>query len=184
MKKKEEIKEAVYKTVIKCSPTIVSFVYKCNGTHEDAEDLIQDVMEALLVKEESYLQKIISLEGYCVGVSKNLWGKELEKRKYIKRFARYRPKNTQILKKDKDEDENFFKLELEKICWQSLMRTNFEHRNIILAFLKGEKDEVIADRFGYTINNIQKKRSLTLRRLRKLIEGSVRYQELMRNLHE
>jgi len=63
-------------------PTIKHFVLKNNGTNEEANDVFQDALVIFYVKirKGEYLSTS-SLKTYLFGISKNLWLKELRKKR-------------------------------------------------------------------------------------------------------
>jgi len=71
--------EQIYKTTF---PTVEIFVRKNKGTTEDAHEIFQDALYQIIVRSKvRKLELTSSFEGYLFTVCKNLWYRELNKRK-------------------------------------------------------------------------------------------------------
>jgi RNA polymerase sigma factor (sigma-70 family) len=137
-------------------PTIRNFVCVNSGNEEDAEDIFQDSIIVLYKKiRDNDLELQCSFKTFLFSVSKNLWLKELDKRKIVRDkvelvedFANIEPQDE--VKVDTDENYNLYQkhfAELSDKC-QELLKLYYSKVSL----------KEIAQKLGFSSEKYAKKR--------------------------
>ena len=138
---------------------LVIFVCRNSGTEDDAADLTQEVMmlywrknlaeKQKALEDPSYTPRIIANEmGYLYGMGKNLWLKELERRKISPQF----PYDVEIdmLFERYAEEEDSYKAILIKVLRTSLSKLGEDCRTLIKLFYYDQISmQDIAEKMGF-----------------------------------
>lgn len=137
---------------------LVIFVCRNSGTEEDAKDLTQDVIVLYYRKDvaeikkaienPSYTPRIITNEtGYLYSMGKNLWYKELERRKISPQFSY----DIEIDIFDKfAEEEDSYKAMLMKVVSTSLSKLGENCRTLLIMFYYDQISmQDIAEKMGF-----------------------------------
>ena len=121
---------------------LVIFVCRNSGTEEDAKDLTQDVIvlywrkdvaeKKKAIEDPSYTPRVIANEtGYLYSMGRNLWYKELERRKISPLFSY----DIEIDMFDKfAEEEDSYKATLKKVLRTSLSKLGENCRTLLIMF--------------------------------------------------
>ena len=121
---------------------LVIFVCRNSGTEDDAADLAQEVMmlywrkdlaeKQRTIEDPSYTPRIIANElGYLYGMGKNLWRKELKRRKISPQF----PYDLEIdMFENYTEEEDSYKATLIKALRTSLSKLGEDCRTLITLY--------------------------------------------------
>ena len=137
---------------------LVIFVCRNSGTEDDAADLTQEVMMLCWRKDvaekqkaleyPSYTPRIIANEmGYLYGMGKNLWRKELKRRKISPQF----PYDEEIdMFENYTEEEDSYKATLIKALRTSLSKLGEDCRTLIkLFYYENISMQDIAEKMGF-----------------------------------
>jgi len=121
---------------------LVIFVCRNSGNEDDASDLTQDVMilywrkdlaeKQRTIEDPSYTPRIIANElGYLYGMGKNLWRKELKRRKISPQF----PYDLEIdMFENYTEEEDSYKTMLMKVVSTTLSTLGENCRTLLIMF--------------------------------------------------
>jgi RNA polymerase sigma factor (sigma-70 family) len=158
-----------------CFFPIKRFVLSHNGEEDDLNDVLQDTFLVLSTKvPKEKLKEVNSLHGYIYGVSRNIWFKELERRKICQ-------SNAEFIAPDEDDFEDDFYTELQQrynLYWKHFIRLGHECRKIIQAFIKKIETKEMSDKFGYSQDNYYKRKSLCLKSLQSKIKQDPMFNRL------
>lgn len=137
---------------------LVIFVCRNLGTEEDAADLTQEVMilywrkdlaeKQKALEDPSHTPRIIANEmGYLYGMGKNLWRKELKRRKISPQF----PHDEEInMFENYTEEEASYKAMLTKVLRTSLSKLGEDCRSLIKLFYYDQISmQEIAEKMGF-----------------------------------
>ena len=137
---------------------LVIFVCRNSGNEDDASDLTQDVMilywrkdlaeKQRTIEDPSYTPQIIANElGYLYGMGKNLWRKELKRRKVNPQF----PYDLEIdMFENYTEEEDSYKAILIKVLRTSLSKLGEDCRTLIKLFYYDQISmQDIAEKMGF-----------------------------------
>ncbi len=171
-----EFLEELYRTYY---PSILKFVKNNNGKDEDARDVFQ---EALLIIYQKVRKNSFTLDTtfltYIYAISKNLWMKELRKKKLS---------NSVIKELDEVEDidyyisfENEYKLNVEYFIFRShFNKLSKNCKEILRMFLSKVSYEKIACILNYKNEIVVRKRKYRCKNiLVERIKNDVRYKEI------
>ncbi|WP_299432717.1 sigma-70 family RNA polymerase sigma factor [uncultured Aquimarina sp.] len=169
----ESVIDLIYK---KNFQSILSFIKKNNGTYEDAEEIFQDALFQLIVRLKIRKFEITSsFEGYIFTVCKNLWRKELNKRK-----KRVRNEGAIELVVKENKHSSFI---LEQERWELFEEKINQLSDNCIKLLKDYFNKVsydiIVERFNYSSQNVAFQRVFKCKkRLAELIKKDSKYQDL------
>lgn len=155
---------------------VLSFVRKNKGSYQDAEEVFQDALFQLIVRLKIRKFEITStFEGYLFTVCKNLWRKELNKRKN-------RVRNTDVKELVIEENKHSsFILEQER--WELFEEKMNQLSDNCIKLLKDYFNkvsyDVIVEKFNYSSENVAFQRVFKCKkRLAELIKRDSKYQDL------
>ena len=158
-------------------PKFSSYVYKNSGTYEDAEEVFQDALYQLIVRAKVSGIKIEgSFEGYVFTVCRNLWFKELKKRKK-------RVRNDDVFEL-KDEDESHVIAILQQERWdlfEKMMKDLSEKcSDLLKAYFNNVSYKAIVKKFSYATENAAFQRVFKCKKqLMKLVKSNPKYKNLL-----
>lgn len=155
---------------------VLGFVLKNKGQREDAEDVFQKALLQLAIryKKEPFEIKT-SFEAYLFTVCKNLWRRELNKRKF-------KVTNDGILEL-KDDSTDIAMAALEQERWE-LYNAYFEKlsdncKQILKLFFKKTPYKDIVKRFNYNSETVARQRVFKCKnKLKTLISSDKRFNDL------
>lgn len=137
---------------------LVIFVCRNSGTEEDAKDLTQDVIVLYwrkdvaeikkAIEDPSYTPRVITNEmGYLYGMGRNLWHKELERRKISPQFSY----DIEIDRFERSaEEEDSYKAMLMKVVSTALSTLGEDCRTLIKLFYYDQISmQDIAEKMGF-----------------------------------
>jgi RNA polymerase sigma factor (sigma-70 family) len=154
----------------KLKPDVYRRVRTNSGSKEDAEDIFEQTWEVVLINIKTGKYKEGNFEGYFKQISKNLWLKELEKRRSNQKNVAL---NTEM--KDVSEEELNSKLSEDNnfdIVHQHFMQLDKKCREILTQkYLKGIKMKDIAAQMDSTENFVKVKLFRCKQRLLALLEN-------------
>lgn len=155
--------ETLYNVLYKeCNGIIKKFVYRHFGTEDDFNDLMQETFLAVSTKlKKSDLHGVLSLKAYLIGVSRNLWFKELERKRLSERFL----PEIEVSCNDDDDDYTDSLQQRYNLYWKYFIRLGHECRKIINSAFKKEASADTSYKLGYTRDNFYKRKSLCLKSL-------------------
>ncbi|WP_459210665.1 RNA polymerase sigma factor [Aquimarina rhabdastrellae] len=148
------------------------FVLQNKGTHDEAKDIFQEALLAIIVAVQKRNLNINSFEAYLMTVSKNMWRRELEKKK--KRVI----KDGSATLIDNDNDFALFILEQEQM---QLYREMFHKlsdncKEVLSLFFNNVSYESIVRELGYANINTARQRIFKCKsKLIKLIKSDIRF---------
>jgi RNA polymerase sigma factor (sigma-70 family) len=147
-------------------PFIEGYICSLYGNKEDVADIIQDVCEVILNKKEYFANKPETLlKAYIIGIGRNLWLKELQKRRVIKdKLGDYA-----YWQKSENNHLDLMKLRNIEVFYKCLNKLKSEDRRILLEVKKGYKNQHIADKLGYRIEAFKKRKRSCFRDIMKLM---------------
>ena len=162
----------IYKSTF---PTVEIFVKKNKGTPEDAHEVFQDALFQIIVRSKvKKLELRSSFEAYLFTVCKNLWYRELNKRKKEVRNTRNRDINIE----DRD---------IESILYQERWDL-FEEKinclsekciNLLKDYFNKVSYKLIVEKYSFASENAAFQRVFKCKKqLTKLVKEDFRYQEL------
>ena len=164
--------DQIYKTTF---PIVEVFVKKNNGSSEDAHEIFQDALFQIIVRSKvKKLELRTSFEGYLFTVCKNLWYKELNKKKKEVRNSNFIDNRVE----DKD---------LESILYQERWDLFEEKINCLsekcISLLKDYFNKIpyaiIVEKYAFASENAAFQRVFKCKKqLTKLIKEDIRYQQL------
>lgn len=155
---------------------VLGFILKNKGQSEDAEDIFQKALLQLAIryKKESFEIKT-SFEAYFFTVCKNLWRRELNKRKI-------KVTNDGVVEL-KDDDTDIAMATLEQERWE-LYNTYFEKlsencKQVLKLFFKRTPYKEIVKRFNYSSETVARQRVFKCKnKLKSLISSDRRFNDL------
>ncbi len=163
---------------VKTYPKVVTFILKNNGFNTDAEDIFQKGLLQLIAR---YKVKPFSIsdsfEAYFFTVCKNLWRRELNKRK------RRLTKQGALELLTEEQDIAVASMEQEK--WE-LFQEKINHlsdncKTILKLFFKKVAYSEIMDKMEYASDNVLRQRIFKCKKkLTELIRSDLRYKILKR----
>jgi RNA polymerase sigma factor (sigma-70 family) len=156
--------------------TVKSHVLMNSGSDDDVSDLFQDTIITLYeqVTENSF-ELTTDLKGYFFGIARNLWNKQLRKKKKITGL------NVDIVEED-DSDE-YHNLALEKILSRSFQKLKLDSQTVLTLFSEGISYEEIAVRMNLKNETYaRRKKYLSKEELLEIIKKDPDYQEYLRFL--
>jgi len=155
---------------------VTTFIIKNKGTQEDAKEIFQDALFQLIVRWKVRKFEIkSSFDGYLFTVCKNLWRKELNKRKK-------RVRNEGVIELLVEENKHIsFILEQER--WELFEEKMNQLSDNCIKLLKDYFNKVsydiIVKKFNYSSENVAFQRVFKCkRRLAELIKRDSKYQDL------
>ena len=158
-----------------CFFPIKRFILTHGGEEDDLKDILQDTFLIISTKvPQEKLQQVKSLPGYIFGISRNIWLKELERRKICEN------NNAEFQIEDEIEDEDIYQDVQQRynLYWKHFIRLGHECRKIIQAFIKKIETKEMSDKFGFTTDNYYKRKSLCLKALQTKIKQDPMYNRL------
>jgi DNA-directed RNA polymerase specialized sigma24 family protein len=159
-----------------CFFSIKRFILSHGGEEDDLNDILQDTFLVLTTKvPEEKLREAKSIQAYTFGISRNLWLKELERKKVCENSP------ADFIIPDEADDENDFYTDLQQrynLYWKHFIRLGQECRKIIQAFIKKIETKEMSDKFGYTTDNYYKRKSICLKSLQTKIKQDPMYNRL------
>ncbi len=155
---------------------VVTFVKKNQGTHEDAKEVFQDALFQLIARLKVRKFEIkSSFDGYLFTVCKNLWRKELNKRKRKVR------NDGPIELLDEEARHSAFILEQERweLFEEKISQLSENCMNLLKDYFNKVPYDVIVERFSYSSENVAFQRVFKCKkRLAELIKEDYRYHDL------
>ena len=157
-------------------PRVKYFIFKNNGSEEDAEEIFHNGLYQLIVRAKiKGIQINTTFEGYVFTVCKNLWYKELNKRKKEVR-------NDGIFEL-KDKENEIIEAVLQQERWDLFeeMMTKLSENCIKLLkdYFNKVPYDIIVDKFSYASENVAFQRVFKCKkRLMGLIKNDPRYKNL------
>lgn len=158
-----------------CHPIIKRFVFNHYGTEDDYNDLMQETFLVVSTKlKKGDLNNVLSIKAYLVGVSRNLWFKELERKRLSERCL----PDIEISFNTEDEDYADSLQQRYNLYWKYFIRLGQECRKIITAAIKKEGSNDISYKMGYTRDTYYKRKSLCLKSLYNKIKQDPLFNQL------
>lgn len=138
-------------------PSVRQFIYKNNGSIEDARDIFNDAIVIVLLKaRENVLSIKCSLKTYVYAICRNLWLKKIKIDK--EEFIQYEDIENTIQSAEATEEE-FFNFDRGQLLFQKhLVRLPITCREIIEAFLEGKSFREITDEMDFENESYARKR--------------------------
>ncbi len=157
-------------------PQVITFIKKNQGTYEDAEEVFQDALFQLIARLKVRRFEIKStFDGYLFTVCKNLWRKELNKRKR-------RVRNGGVIELIREEEEHSsFILEQERweLFEEKMAQLSENCMKLLKDYFNKVSYNVIVEKFNYSSENVAFQRIFKCKkRLAELIKKDKRYREL------
>ena len=172
----KETISSLYKSVY---PTIYKFVVNNNGEAANADDVFQEGMYALFYNAKKEGFKInITIEAYLTAICKNIWFKNLKKRR--------KSGVTNIGEKELNIGVDGDKA-LEWAEEQQLMRKKFKLlspgcQKLLTLFFEGATMEMIAEKMDFSSTKYARKKKYKCKeKLVKLVQNDPIFKELMKN---
>lgn len=157
-------------------PKVKSFVLKNRGTFLDAEELFHDALYQLIIRARvKDIQIKSSLDAYIFTICKNLWYKELNKRKMEVR-------NEGVFEL-KEKENNAIESILQQDRWdlfeEMFLKLSNNCRELLKDYFNKVTYDVIIDKFSYASKNVAFQRIFKCKkRLADLIKADMRYNNL------
>jgi RNA polymerase sigma factor (sigma-70 family) len=169
----EEVLSLVYEVLY---PRVKTFVYHNKGSDEDAEDVFHNTLYQLMVRAKlKGVQINTSFEAYFFTVSKNLWYKELNKRKK-------EVKSDKILEFKSQDDyhvESILYQERWDLFNEMFLKISDNCQKLLKAYFAKISYDDIIKRFSYSTKNVAFQRIFKCKAiLTKKIREHVKYKDL------
>lgn len=148
-------------------PMVLHYIKQHSGTEEDAKDMLQDAIVLFYEKAmDNELTLTASVSTYLMGICKNLWKRELEKRA---RQTSFMPETVSPLSEETAEIESQASLSL--VAY--VERLGEKCKEILVSFYyKGHKMDQIASENGYrNLHTATVQKFKCLERLRKTLSS-------------
>ena len=157
-------------------PKIHSFVLKNNGEQEDAEDVFQKALMQIIARYKvKGLAIDSSFEGFLFTACRNLWRRELNKRKKV-------VTNQEVVELyDEADDMTAATLEQEKweLFQEKLTELSENCRTLLQLFFKKTPYIEIVEKLGYNSDNVVRQRIFNCKsQLTKMITNDIRFKHL------
>ena len=158
-------------------PGIKQFVISNSGTFHDAEDIFQDALLIIYIKISNKSLSInCSFGSFLFSVSRNLWLRELKKRKT---HGIHTTDFTDISDKNCNLHADFIMLEKRSLFYEILEDLSDECRKLLTLSLNNTPDEKITELMGYSsVQYTRNRRTLCKERLIKKLWNSRKFKEL------
>ncbi len=158
-------------------PKVVQFVHQNKGQKVDAEDVFQKVLMQISARIRCRELQVIhsTFEGYLFTACKNLWRRELNKRKN-------RVTNDGVIELVSDESDMAYAL-LEQERWElfreKLNQLSENCKQVLILFLKKVSYADIVDQLSYASETVVRQRVFKCKtKLIKVIKADIRFQNL------
>ncbi len=165
----------IYKLIF---PSVRKYISTNSGSLEDAEDIFQKALIQITTKHKvKKLEPITNFTPYLYGVCKNLWLKELRKRK------KHNVSSNVFEVSDEVNTKQLAIEILENDRWELYLK-NFNLlsdncKKVLALFFKKTKQKEIAHKFGYASETVVRQRIFKCKsKLIKLIKEDDEYQKL------
>ncbi len=159
-------------------PNVIKYIRSNSGNKEDAEDVFQKALIIITTKAKvKNYEPVEKFEWYLYGICKNLWLKELSKRKKMN----YKPVLHEI---SDEENAKEIALEILESDRRELYLRNFNLlsencRKILSLFLKRKKHKDIAVELGYNSETVVRQRVFKCKnKLTLMIKSDQSYKKL------
>jgi RNA polymerase sigma factor (sigma-70 family) len=157
--------------------TVRTHILKNSGTEEDAYDIFQDTLMVLFKKvQENHMELTSDLKGFVFGISRNLWSKQLRRKK--------RTTDTQTDIADDFDLEKFLDTPIEQIVQRSFLKLSDECQKVLTLHMQGSDYDQIAKEMNYKSGTYaRRKKYLCKESLIELIKQDPEYcdyEDLMR----
>lgn len=169
----EQVLSLVYDTLY---PRVKSFIYANRGSDEDAEDVFHNALFQLLVRAKvSGVQINTSFEAYFLTVCKNLWYKELNKRKK-------EIKNDGIFELKSEDDyhlESIISQERWDLFREMFLKLSDNCQKLLKDYFAKVSYDDIVKRYSYSTKNVAFQRIFKCKnKLTKLVRLDVRFKNI------
>ncbi|MEL6811421.1 MAG: sigma-70 family RNA polymerase sigma factor [Bacteroidota bacterium] len=157
-------------------PKVVSFVKNNRGTYSDAEEVFQDALYQIIVRAKVKKFEIkSSFEAYLFTVCKNLWFKELnKKKKEVRNDGVF-----ELKEKDDETIEAILSQERWELFEEMLLKLTEKCKELLKDYFNKVPYHIIVDKFSYASENAAFQRVFKCKKqLMRLVKADVRYRNL------
>lgn len=158
-------------------PLVERFVCKNSGTPEDSRDVFQDVLMAIYYNtQQEDFQLTCAFETYLYSVCRNLWFKELRKRKVM--ATEFQDDLVYVDREELDDTrERWERYELYRKCFKEI---GDKCQKLLKLYMQGLDMKSISERMGFGSTSYTRKRKfLCKEKLMNLIQDDAQYQNLV-----
>ena len=143
-------------------PAMFRFALSCLDDREDAEDVVQDVLETLW-KDRGRLDEVVNLEAYCIGITKRQCAAR------IRRLAREGALKGEEMAETAEVQESGREELLDELERSLQSLSPPQRRAIEMKYFEGRRSEEIARELGMSADNLRATISRGYKNLRKLL---------------
>jgi RNA polymerase sigma factor (sigma-70 family) len=165
--------KAIYQEFL---PRVARFIERNGGSKDDAKDIFQEALLIIYQKSKS-ADFQLSSQFYTLlyGISRNLWGNQLQKKSRTEVTLSEDIKYNSI----PDLSQWIDKAEEEKLFWDAFHQLGEDCQRILQLFFTKVKMEAIVQQLGLSSVSFAKKKKFQCKeQLVKLVKADARYQEL------